>query len=125
MPAAQIDHVRLMRIIEKVVRGLFFAEYGKRLPKSSVVLSIFTNPFRQRVRRDEFEVWRHQVRELLCGGREKEIGQHTFIYRCNRHPKRVFWSVWALTFYGNLHFVAFTNTQSQLRKAEIPSFEAS
>jgi hypothetical protein len=118
MPAMRIDHVRLMRIVEKIVRGLFVTEYGKRLPQSSVVLSIFTNVFQRHIRGDEFEVWRHQVRELLAGGYEREVGRRTLIYRCNRHPKRVFWSVWALTFYGNLHFVAFTNTPLQLRKAE-------
>ena len=34
MPALSVDHMRLARIIEKIIRGLFFEEYGKRLPTS-------------------------------------------------------------------------------------------
>lgn len=111
------DHVRLTRIIDKIIRGLFFKEYQRQLPRSHVVSSLFTNHLRRHIRRDDFEVWRHQIRELLAGGRGREVGQRTFIYRCNRHPERVFCSVWALTFYGTLHFVAFTSTPSQVRKA--------
>lgn len=118
MPAHGIDHARLTRIMEKTIRGLFFEEYGKRLPRSHVVMSVFTNPLRRHVRHDEFELWRHRVRELLAGGREREVGQRTLIYRCNREPERVFSSVWALTFYAKLHWVVFTNTLSQFRKAE-------
>jgi hypothetical protein len=120
MAAHRIDHERLRRIMERIIRGLFFAEYRKRLPRSHVVTSVFVNPLHRHVRRDEFEVWRHHVRELLGGGREKEVGRRALVYRCNRHPMHTFWSVWALTFFGNLHFIAFTTTPSQLQRAIAP-----
>ncbi len=122
MAAQRIDHLRLTRIMEKIIRGMFYAEYGKRLPHSHVVMSVFANSMRRQMRRDEFEIWRHQIRELLAGGREQYVGRRTLVYRCNRHPQQVFWSVWALTFYGNLHFVAFTNTASQFQKAARKGF---
>ncbi len=122
MPALRVDRARLTRIVEKVIRGLFFEEYKKRLPNSHKVVSLFVNPMRREVPRDEFEMWRHHVRELLVGGREREVGRRVLVYRCNRSPDHVFWTVWALTFYGNLHFVAFTNTLRQLEKAGVRQF---
>ena len=44
-----VDQPRLERIITKMVRGLFFKEFGRRLPSSHEVMPIFVNALRYRV----------------------------------------------------------------------------
>ena len=92
--------------------------YRKPLPRAHVVVSLFAHPVRRQAPRDDFEVWRLGIRGLLYGGRERDIGRSVLIYRCNRYPKHVFWTIWALTFYFNLHFIAFTNTPAQFKKVK-------
>lgn len=53
-PGLPIDHSRLQRIIEKVVRGLFFHEYDKKLPPCCGIRYVFLNSMRQHLPPNEF-----------------------------------------------------------------------
>jgi len=116
MPAQRVDLPRLNRIMEKVIRGLFFAEYHRRLSQDHRVLTLFVNPIRQRAPRDDFEVWRYRAREMLAGGGHREVGRRVLVYYYNRDPECPFSTVWGLTFYGRLHFFAFTGSKASFRE---------
>lgn len=108
------DYARVEAAIKKIIRGLFFHEYGRRLRCSDEVLLLDAERLRRVMPHDDFEVWRYQVRGLLVGGRERSIGDKTLLYRCNQRPGHVFQTIWTLTFYGNVHFIAFTEAAKQV-----------
>ena len=111
-----VDHDRLHRTMKKIIRGLFYHEFHKRLPRSHDVECLFVNSFRRLVPQREFSEWLDQIRWLLRGSTMRTIGRKDLIYCCNVAPGLTFTSVWGLTFYGSLHFVAFTGTASSFRK---------
>jgi len=105
----KVDLERLGRIIGKIVCGLFFHEYQRKLRRTHDVVSFFVNPIRQHVSQSEFEKWINEVRSLMIGCTERSIGHNReFVYRRNLAPRSANRGIWGLTFYGRLHFVAFT-----------------
>jgi hypothetical protein len=113
-PGLLIDHVRLQRIVEKVVRGLFFHEYKNNLPPRCGIRSVFLNSMRQHVLPDEFNGFVNSVRGLLAGGNERHIGPNDeFVCHFNASPCLQYQSVWVMIFYCHLHFVAFTDTNKR------------
>lgn len=115
--AYEVDSDRLQRIIIKIVKGLFWHEYQRRLPKSHDVVAVFTNGLRQHVPDSEFCAWRNRIRTLMVGGEYGEIGNKVLVYYYNRDPHRRFCSAWGLTFYGRLHFAALTGSKRAFAKA--------
>ena len=115
------DYPRIERAMQKIIRGLYREEYGKCLPRTHAVSVFFANSMQRAMSKDEFEGWRNGIREMLVGGRERNVGKGVLIYRCNRDANQIFRSLWALTFYGSLHFAGFTATAANYAKVKAAS----
>jgi len=118
----RVDHDRVNRIMEKIVRGLFHHEFRKRIPRSYEVLTLFVNTLRGQVPDHDFSQWHSSVCGLFGASPQKQIGQKVLVYRCGVQPGAVYRSAWGLTFYGGIHFTAFVESTNRLRtiSAELP-----
>jgi hypothetical protein len=106
--AAMVDRDRLQRVLAKIIRGLFWHEYRRRLPGSHIVLSCCVNLMKQRIQKPELAEWVTRVRSLLVGCEERFLAPGVLVYRCQIDPHGSLRSVWGLTFFGRIHFAAFT-----------------
>ncbi len=112
-PASVVDRDQLQRIVAKIIRGLYWHEYYRRLPASHDVMTVCINLMRQRIQKRELANWVNCVRGLLIGCKERFVAPGVLVYRCQIDPKGSLRSAWGLTFFGRIHFAAFTGPRRQ------------
>ena len=94
------DAPRFRRVVGKIVRGLYFAEFGDRLPVGCPITSMFLHTPGQ------FQVAARLSQQLLLGGR---IWPAAFEYRFGCVKNKPASSGWLLRFYDSMVFLVVTN----------------
>lgn len=97
--ALQFDERRFDRVVQKIVRGLYYFEYGDALPADTEVMTLFLST---KARFETAVAYAHQL------GWGKRQWPGIFEYRCSRVPGTPQGSMWLMRFYGNTHFWAIS-----------------
>jgi hypothetical protein len=96
--AVRLEVDRVNRVLEKIVRGLFFHEFGRRLP-DDVTLRVELDP--------EFDRLRHGPFPHAMVRVPKRLGD-VFTWRVVALPESPDFTVWVLTFYDSVLATAVT-----------------
>lgn len=112
--AFDVDLQRIHRVVERTVRGLFFHETGQRLcPEYDV--AIHSNDTLSENSANFLEELRKTILLPLAQIPPKVIGDEVFMYRFHVTQEDPFVSVWALTFYQSVPFLALTGPSKGAR----------
>lgn len=97
---------RIRKVLERTVRGLYYAESGQRLPDGHGVTVISNEMLIEQGKQamDEVKEW---FLIPLMQIEPKVIGPDTFSYRYSILPNLS--SVWLLAFYARVFFLALTS----------------
>jgi hypothetical protein len=87
----QLEHARLLNVVEKTIRGLYYFEFAERLPTNLEFISHFVRS------ENEMSPIMPVSDKLRYGSRQWE---GIFEYRFNRATERSDASIWLLRFYG-------------------------
>lgn len=89
------DHSRVFNVLDKYIKGLFFYQFNKVLPKDWIIKHFWmTKKFEQKVL--------STLRDLTW----KIINENIFAYGCNWVPNTN-QSIWCLVFFGKPFFYSF------------------
>ena len=87
-PAFNFDRPRIQRVVEKIVRGLYFHEFGERLTDARVE-DFVLNP-------DQLS---NEDKEYVTSLPVRQVAPDVFSYRCERDPEDPRHSGWFLMFF--------------------------
>jgi hypothetical protein len=107
--AYDVDSNRIRRVVERVVRGLYFAESGNPLGLNNEV-RIYANQEPD----DVLEQLKQTILIPLATYPPKVIGNNVFLYRYHIVEESPVFSVWGVSFYGQVPFLAMTGPPSQI-----------
>ncbi len=105
--AYDVDLKRLDRVSARIVKGLYYREYGHRLPDGFVVVAYSEDGLRD-LDEPTLAHLRTSLLEPLLANPPSEIGRQIFEYRKADCPESPGISAWLLTFYEKVSFVAWT-----------------
>ncbi len=105
--ALSIDAVRIRRVVSRVVRGLFFHHFGKRLPSTHTIW-IFSDWFTPNLPDRELFTEVQVVLDFLSSAEPREIGSGVFCYRHCILEEEPEGSIWWLCFYDHRRFLCST-----------------
>ena len=112
-----VDLERLDRVASRVVKGLFWKDYGKRLPDEYMVSS-YNDSGIQHMDENQSGI----VRSVL-EARPKTVGNNVFRYWQRATPEDNYTTLWILLFYKNVYFLCFTLPNSvELERSRMRSF---
>jgi hypothetical protein len=103
----QFDERRFERVVQKIVRGLYYFEYGEALAAGTDVMTLFLST------KARFETAVSYASQLRWGKRQ---WPGIFEYRCGRVPDVPQESVWLMRCYTNSHFWAISGPDKALDK---------
>jgi len=103
--AFNVDLPRIFRVVERIVRGLYFHETGERLPHSHGV-AVWSEETLVACGHDAIEHARNTIVAPLLQVQPKTVGPATFSYRHLILPDLA--SAWLLGFYDRIFFLAVT-----------------
>jgi len=83
------DRKRIDRVVNKIIKGLFYHEFGRTIPENWIVKIIWITP---KVEKEQ------KLDELAKEPRWRVIKEDTFAYWVNYVPK-TFQSIWLLDFF--------------------------
>jgi hypothetical protein len=109
--AFNVDLHRVHRVVERTVRGIFCYETGHRL-RPEYDIDVHSN---DTLRVQSAEILDELQRNTLIPLSKippKIIGDGVFMYRFHITQEDPFVSVWALTFYGSVSFLALTGPRN-------------
>jgi hypothetical protein len=113
----KVDRERVLRIIRKTVKGLFYHEFGFRFPNNCGIAIVILNIKKSITPANEFETQLAGVNSLLTSP-TRDIGDGAFLYRFGRAPESRYQTVWFLAYGGFLAAHAFTDRKGALPGAE-------
>ncbi len=102
-----VDLDRIHRVVERIVRGLFFHETNQRL-KEGYEVCAYSNDSLRHLNQDDLERLRQTILLPLAQTQPKEIGKDLFSYRFQQVEEDPHFSAWALSFYNRVPFFAMT-----------------
>ncbi len=102
-----MDMVRIRSVVERTVRGLYFAESSKPLDLNNAV-KIYTNEDLQNESEELFEELNQTILLPLAAMPPKVIGDSVFFYRFCIPKENPVYSVWGLSFYARVPFLCIT-----------------
>lgn len=105
--AFHIDLERMFRVVSRTVRGLYFEETERRL-ENGYDVAVHSNETLTHQEPDLLAEFTRTILEPLASLPPRVIGDNVFIYRHGITKEDPNLSVWALTFYGKVSFVALT-----------------
>ncbi len=96
-----LDSLKIERFIDKVVRGVFFAETGETMP-SNYIVEYFTN--------DSVDITRipDEAKNALLSKPLGTVGNNVFQYRFARTTEDPLTTMWMMRFYEGLEHAVFT-----------------
>lgn len=106
-----VDLVRIRRVVERIVRGLYFAERGNPLGFVNEV-SVYTNEDLQQETQDALDDLTNNILLPLAVQTPKVIGDSVFSYRFYIPDEKPICSVWALSFYEAVPFLCITGPRT-------------
>lgn len=102
----EVSMHRICRVIERIVRGLYFRETGQCLPKDNSV-SVISNENLSEQDSETIAEMKTNIIEPLAAIAPHVIGQNTFSHR-SWFSQVAGTSAWGLVFFGKVQFVALT-----------------
>jgi hypothetical protein len=105
--ALQFDERRFDRVVQKIVRGLYYFEYGETLPADAEVMTLFLST------KARYETAVGYANQLDWG---KKRWPGIFEYRCGRVPGAPQQSVWLMRCYGITYFWAISGSDEASNK---------
>ncbi len=111
--AFEVDLVRIFRVIQRTVRGLYWHETGRRLSDEYAVGVSSDDTLREEPP-DVLEQWNVNIIRPLATVTPKRIGNGVFEYRHLIATDNPDASLWALTFYGKKSFIGLTLPKSDI-----------
>ncbi len=105
--ALRFDERRFDRVVQKIVRGLYYFEYGEALPADTEVMTLFLST------KARFETVVEYAHQLGWGKRQ---WPGIFEYRCGRVPGASQGSVWLMRCYSNTHFWAISGSDEMVNE---------
>ncbi len=106
-PAYKVDMNRIRSVIERIVRGLYFAETRNPLGRNNQVL-VYTDEDLRKVPTDSLEKLGETILEPLAAMVPKGIDDNMFFYRHFIADENPSYSVWGMNFYGRVSFLCRT-----------------
>lgn len=106
-----VDLARIRKVVERIVRGFYFAEFCEPLGLNNVV-KVILNEDLQNEPKDFLEELNQTILLPLASMDTKVIGDNIFIYRYHIVKENPIFSVWGLSFYGHVPFLCFTGSDS-------------
>ena len=103
------DEARFERVVNKIVRGLYFYEYDEPLGIDTQLMTLFLNT------EEKLEAAMRHINQLSFG---KRRWQRVFEYRCGRLPNDNKQSVWVTRFYGQQHFWSISGDDSTIQEKD-------
>lgn len=100
------DLTRLCNVIERVTRGLYYHEYGARLPDAHRCVTYALDGFASAGSEDKGRV--RQLFDQACLGKERTLGGNVFKYWFQSVVGPEPATLWAFLVYGRVGFVALT-----------------
>ena len=100
---SQIDPIRIENVIRKIVRGLFWFEYKEKISLKSKIEIIGIPKNSNNI--DTL------IRNSICGSR---FWEKIFEYRYLRKSKDTFESIWIMSFYRELYYIALIDMSDVL-----------
>jgi len=104
----KVDRDRVLRIVRKTIKGLFYHEFGFRFPGDCGMLIGALTPLEMTIPREAFEKMLSDVAAMLTSP-IKQIGSGSFTYRYGSSPSSRYQTVWVVVFGGFLAFHVFTD----------------
>ncbi len=104
-PALDLESHRLERVVERIVRGLFYHEFADRISDGYEIRS-FCVTDRLRQSPDACRDFIQEVFPLFNWSPVREVGPGVFKYRLSLSPCDRYTSMWLLAFYERVHFYA-------------------
>jgi len=102
-----VDMNRICTVIERIVRGLYFVESGKILGLENE-LCIYTNEDQELRDKDFLKQLKSTILVPLSATQPKVVGNNIFLYRYQMIKDDPLFSVWGMSFYGCVPFLAMT-----------------
>lgn len=106
-----VDKARIRRVLDRVVRGLFFHHLSKRLPSTGRI-SLFSDWFVP-VLSEEVRASVEALLNFLRAAEPIVIGCGVFCYRYRIIKEEAYGSVWWLSFYDHRRFLCSTECGTQ------------
>jgi hypothetical protein len=103
---------RIRRVVERTVRGLYFAESGSPLGPDTEV-RIYCDEDLESLPSDILKQLRQTILTPLAALPTTVIGDGFFWYRHQIAKQNPPYSVWAISFYERLHFLVMTGPSGQ------------
>lgn len=100
----EVDRERILRVLRRIVKGLFFHLDGQRLPPKCEVTVV---PFADFCR-SPGSAATAALLHPLCAASENRVGGHVFAYRSVTAVGEFGYSAWYLRFFSTMEFIALT-----------------
>jgi len=110
--AIKQDEPNLAKVVEKIVRGLYFFEYNERLDPAIKIVALFLRSEEDAVEPMKFN------NQLHYGSRE---WPNVFEYRFNRTIEKPEDSMWIIRFFGRIVYWAISSNENEFLPIENPS----
>ena len=101
-----VDLQRLDRVASRIVKGLFWSEYGERLPEDYDAWA-FNDSGIQGMDENQLGILR-----AVLGGKSTIVGNKVFRYWNSIVPEDKYSSAWILRFFESVYFMCFTLPKS-------------
>jgi len=108
-----VDLVRIRRVVERVVRGLYFAESGKPLGLNNEV-RVFTVEELEAKPKDVLDQLKSTILVPITEMQPKIIGKDVFLYRHYIAPENPIISIWVISFYKQVPFFIMTGSSTPI-----------
>jgi len=106
-----VDMSRIRKVVERIVRGFYFAEVCVPLGPNNGVKIVLNEDLLVEPK-DFIEELKKTILEPLASKDAKVIGDNIFIYRYHIAEENPAVSVWGMSFYGSVPFLCFTGPDS-------------
>lgn len=106
LPAYYVDLRRLDTVVEKIVAGLYWHEYGHMIPATHQLHVWGASRY------EALDIWAllgfHKLSMIALSGLRRSLGAGSFDYAVWRSSDEPASTVWLLRLYARVHFVAVT-----------------
>src|SRR5262249_4870498 len=103
------DDARTCRVIARTVRGLYFLQFGARLPNThGVAVYLLAGLNLSAKETDEVRL----LSKIAIEGKSLGVHREVFVYAVNRVPDAAHVTVWTMMFYGGTGVLCFTQPRA-------------
>jgi hypothetical protein len=108
-----VDLSRIRRVVERTVRGLYFTKLGNPLGLNNEV-RVYQNEDLEGYPQDVIDQLTQKILTPLATYPPNVIGNNVFLYRYHIAKENRLFSVWGVSFYGQVPFLVMTGPPSHI-----------